>query len=101
MPRPKLTDRPVAWKIYIPNSVAAEVELYLVDEFLGKSRHGAKSDLVTQLLREWLAKTAKAQLAALRKMNEVSCITCGTQGCDREMLARCGKDYSLYTKKEV
>ena len=53
--RPTLTDRPVEFRISIPSSVAGPVELLLLDPVTRKVRHGAKSTLVTQLLRDWLA----------------------------------------------
>ena len=53
--RPALTDKPVEWKVNIPSSVVAEVTLFLVDPLTGKTTYGARSTLMTQLLREWVS----------------------------------------------
>lgn len=50
----KHTDRPVEWKISIPESIAAPVELLLLDPVSGKPKHGARAKLITQLLSKWL-----------------------------------------------
>lgn len=55
--RPHL-DPPVEWKVTIPTSVAQRVEIALVDPARGKPRFGARAQLITQLLREWLARQA-------------------------------------------
>lgn len=55
MPGKPRTDRPTEWKVSIPSSVAAEIELRLTDPLTGKPKHGARARLVTQLLRSWLA----------------------------------------------
>ena len=47
-------DRPVEWKISVPESVVAPVSLLLSDPLTGRPAHGARSQLVTRLLREWL-----------------------------------------------
>lgn len=54
MSRRKYTDPRVKWHIYIPSTLAAQVELLLLDPFLGQPKFGAKSELVTSLLQKWL-----------------------------------------------
>lgn len=56
MGRRKYTDKRVREVLSIPESVLCKVELLLFDPMKGKVQHGAKSALVTQLLREWVAK---------------------------------------------
>jgi len=53
--RKTLTDRPVEWKVSIPSSIAAPTALLLSDPLTGRPRHGARAELITRLLREWLA----------------------------------------------
>ena len=48
-------DPPVEWKISIPQSIAAPVELILSDPLTGKPKHGARSRLLAELLNNWLA----------------------------------------------
>jgi len=52
--RPPLADRPVRWTIWLPSSVANEIQLLLADPARLRIPDGARSDLITQLLREWL-----------------------------------------------
>lgn len=49
-------DRPVEWKVSIPTSVADAINELLRDPFLDKPALGARSELTTQLYREYLAK---------------------------------------------
>lgn len=49
-------DRPVRKVIYIPESLAAQVDLLLFDPLMGKTRYGELSKVATELLREWLDK---------------------------------------------
>lgn len=58
MPQLYKTDRPRAITIYIPSSLADRIDLLLADPLTGRTRHGAKSKLITRLLREWLAQGA-------------------------------------------
>lgn len=53
--RRKSTNDLVRWDPYIPKDVANEVELMLYDPFLKRMRHGAKSELITMLLKKWLS----------------------------------------------
>ena len=60
MPRIPKTDRPITWKVNMPESIAAEVELHLFDPVRGNVAYGARSKLIEGLLRAWLdAKRAK------------------------------------------
>lgn len=52
-------DPPTEWKVSIPTSIAAKVELLLTDPYTGKPEHGARSRLLTQLLVNWLANKEK------------------------------------------
>ncbi len=52
--RPQLSDPPIEWKISLPSSVAAQIELHLLDPLSGKPKHGARSKLITRLLRTWI-----------------------------------------------
>lgn len=63
MGRRKNADPSIEWHVYIPTTLAAEVELLLLDPFLQQAKFGAKSTLVTNLLRQWVEeqKTAVAQ----------------------------------------
>lgn len=45
----------IDWKIHLPIPIAAKVDLLLLDPVTGKTRVGAKSNLVTHLLVQWLA----------------------------------------------
>lgn len=49
-------DPPVNVMVSLPTSLNAKVELLLYDPILQKPRYGARSDLIEQLLREWVAK---------------------------------------------
>lgn len=43
----------VAWKIYLPQSLAAQIELLLLDPMREKVKYGARNELLEQLLRDW------------------------------------------------
>lgn len=55
MPRIKRVDRPVRLEITLPESVSAAVELELFSDIEGRVPYGARSKLIEQLLRDWLA----------------------------------------------
>ena len=55
MPRVKRVDRPVRLEITLPESVSAAVELELFSDIEGRVPYGARSKLIEQLLRQWLA----------------------------------------------
>lgn len=44
----------VTWKIYVPEELAAQVELMLIDDTRKRPMYGAKSQLVTNLLQLWV-----------------------------------------------
>jgi len=52
-PNPELTK---AWKIIIDATLAGQIEFLLLDPLTAKPKHGARKELIEQLLREWLAK---------------------------------------------
>lgn len=54
--RPPFAVPKVEWAVMIPQPLAAQVELLLLDPLLDKPKHGARSELLEQLLREWLEK---------------------------------------------
>ena len=54
MPRPRKTDRPTRLVIYIPESIAAELNLLLFSEAEGKVPHGAMSEFFTRLAEQAL-----------------------------------------------
>lgn len=56
MPRPKKIDRPVRIDVNIPSSIHARVQLELYSQLEGRVPYGATSNLVTELLTDWLAK---------------------------------------------
>lgn len=47
-------DRPSEWKLSLPSSITAPVELILSDPLTGRPKHGARARLVAKLLKEWL-----------------------------------------------
>lgn len=47
-------DKPIDWKISIPQSLVVEVEMRLLDPVTLKTRYGARSKLVVRLLQEWV-----------------------------------------------
>jgi len=56
MPRPLKIDRPVKKTLALPESTVAKVELELYSDALGRVPVGAWQELITGLLKEWLAK---------------------------------------------
>jgi hypothetical protein len=45
----------VRWNITLPEPLANRIEVILHDEILGKPGYGARSNLIEQLLSQWLA----------------------------------------------
>lgn len=45
----------IDWKCHIPIPIAAKVDVFLLDPVTKRTRHGARSGLVTDLLIKWLA----------------------------------------------
>jgi hypothetical protein len=54
LPRPRLSEPSVDWKLNIPASVAGLTEHIIFNRTLGKPRYGVRTKLVTALLRAWL-----------------------------------------------
>jgi hypothetical protein len=54
MPRAKKIDHCIQCNFRIPTSIVAKMEIELHSELIGRVPAGAKSDLITQLLRDWL-----------------------------------------------
>lgn len=54
MPKPARVIRPVKKNLSLPEDVVAPVELLLWSELESRVPHGAFSELVTRLLRDWL-----------------------------------------------
>jgi metal-responsive CopG/Arc/MetJ family transcriptional regulator len=44
-----------AWKVYIPEDLAAKVEILLADPLRGKRAYGKRNELIEALLRDWMA----------------------------------------------
>jgi metal-responsive CopG/Arc/MetJ family transcriptional regulator len=61
MGRPKKAMPYVRWSIHIPADLAAKTELILADVFRGGVEYGARSELISQLLRNWI-KTAQQEV---------------------------------------
>ena len=47
-------DRPIKWRISIPFSIASRVDLLLSDPTTGTASIGARSELLSRMLRQWL-----------------------------------------------
>jgi len=61
--RRALTTPNIDWKIRIPQPLAAEVELILLDPLRGEVKYGERSQLIESLLRDWVdEKRNKADL---------------------------------------
>jgi hypothetical protein len=59
--RPKNSVPSVRWTVYVPLTIAAEVELILLDPTREKIKYAARNDLIEELLRDWLNKRRKGQ----------------------------------------
>ena len=57
--RPPLAEPRVAWKLYIRSTLAAEVELLLLDPMREKIKYGERNRLVEELLEAWIAERRK------------------------------------------
>lgn len=44
----------IDWKVHIPVPIAAKIDVLLLDPVTGKTRHGARSAFVTELLVKYL-----------------------------------------------
>jgi hypothetical protein len=47
-------DPTVAWSVRIPSTLAAQIDLQILDPIRGAPAYGRRSELVTQLLYLWL-----------------------------------------------
>lgn len=56
MPKPKLAIRPIEKNISIPEDLVARINLELMSPLEGRVPHGKWSELVTTLLRGYVAK---------------------------------------------
>ncbi len=54
MPRAKKIDRPQHVSVRLPTSIVAKLEIELFSDLIGAVPHGAKSELIEKLIREWL-----------------------------------------------
>lgn len=57
----KKLDPSVRKHIYIPESLANEIEVLLCDPLSGEVRYGAWSDLATRLFKDWLERQRKSK----------------------------------------
>lgn len=48
------TDPPVRVEITVPQTVIAKLDLLLSDPLTARTKYGARSRLITRLIREWL-----------------------------------------------
>ena len=55
MPRPRKSDRPIAQRVYLPESLVAEMTMLLWSEAEGRVPYGAFSSFIEQCVREALA----------------------------------------------
>lgn len=51
---PRIRTKPVTWKLTIDETLAARVELTLANLSAGRPQYGARSALISALLRQWL-----------------------------------------------
>lgn len=54
MPQVFKTDRPKRLEVHIPQSLRAKLDLELYSELEGRVPHGALSNLLVELISEWL-----------------------------------------------
>lgn len=61
MPRHKLSDPPIRIQAYIPSTLYVSVQLLLpTNPLLGRTQHGAMSQLMTELLSRWVDEQANS-----------------------------------------
>lgn len=60
MPRTKLTDPTVIKRLYLRQTLVAQVELRLMNPMRGRPQYGAWGKLIEQLLTRWLEEEAQA-----------------------------------------
>ena len=54
MPRPKLAEPHIDWRISIPQSLAQEVDAELLDPMRNTVKYGSRKNLIVSLLRKWV-----------------------------------------------
>ncbi len=60
----------VEWKVTVPQDVAIAIELRTLDPVYGKPRYGARSQLITSLLKIYLQKRQEQEAQeAIEKAN--------------------------------
>lgn len=67
MARQSLSDRPVAVKIFLPESVYARLRLEVWDGLRGNASYGKQSGLITRLLQEYFRRKERKQNDVLTK----------------------------------
>lgn len=78
MPRRKNADPSQEIAVQVPQTLLAKVDLYLFDPVRGGVRYGARSKLITRLLREWVADREAATLTQAKNSARVQ------QGADND-----------------
>ena len=58
--------KPIYWNIPIPQKLATEVELSLLNPVSGKPEYGARARLITALLRGWVQDNDQQQVTILK-----------------------------------
>lgn len=61
MARIKKIDRPVLFRGYLPESLHHQLQLELFSEVEGRIPHGAISELMTELVTDWLKARGRIQ----------------------------------------
>lgn len=54
MPRPKLIDRTCRLEVRIPESIFSKMQLELFSELEGRVPFGRNSEVITELVKNWL-----------------------------------------------
>ncbi len=67
MPRPKNTSPSRKRDIFVNAELLDEVEFRLMDDFTGKTKYGAFSQLVERLLRTWLKEQKDRETKATKR----------------------------------
>lgn len=57
------TDPPIRTEVQVPQSVLVQVDLLLVDPVRNRPAYGARSKLVTKLLRNWLTEVKQKRVS--------------------------------------
>ena len=61
MPRPRNAIPKVRWYCYVPEDLSNLTDILLLNPSTGRPAYSARSDLIEELLREWVNKQRKAQ----------------------------------------